>query len=421
MPQLTMEQACHLARRSGFCAETAQVEALLDQSDKPEAVDWLLNQQGSLIELPGWHYLSPRDLRKGLNDGMNDNARRMEMQDQLKKMGGELKAWWLSQMMNNTSPLQERMTLFWANHFTSSLKKVKWAPAMLTQNLMLREHALGSFDTLLRSLLRDPAMLLYLDNANSRKQAPNENLARELMELFTLGEGNYSESDVREMARALTGASVSRQTGEYKFRRWFHDAGEKTLLGETADFAPDDIADVLLRQPSLPYFIAQKVWQFMVGTPLNTDTHESLALSFRQSGFDISSLLRDILLHDAFWQSAGTQIKSPVNLLVGSFKLFDISLPGKKRGIQALMAMQQNLFDPPNVKGWPGGNAWYTGVNLPVRERIAEYIGKRVRSNKAAHLSAAQLLAVPAVGRLPAITDTHYIRAVVNDPAYQVE
>src|SRR5690606_1947830 len=151
------------------------------------------------------------------------------------------------EMVVTPSPLTERMTLFWHNHFTSSLQKVKWAPALLQQNQTLRKHATGSFRELLHAVLHDPSMLVYLDNVQNRKDSPNENLARELLELFTLGEGHYEEDDIKEVARALTGYRIHRPTMAFRFAKRQHDDGVKTILGHTGEYDADDVVDIILK------------------------------------------------------------------------------------------------------------------------------------------------------------------------------
>lgn len=306
MTTLTLEQASHLARRAGFAATSEQVEMLTQAYDQNAAVDLLFEQPSSVLDLPSWYGQAP-------NPRPENEEERLALRRQQRDQGLELKYWWFQQMVANTSSLQEKMTLFWANHFTSSLKKVKIPQLMLNQNLLLRQHAVGSFRELLAGIIKDPAMLIYLDNASSQKASPNENFARELMELFTMGEGNYSETDVKELSRALTGASVSLRTGKYIFKRRWHDSTEKTIFGEIAAFGPDEVADLILRQPSVGPFIAGKLWRFFIDDfPTDTDL-EVLGQRFVDSDFSISSLLKALFERPQFWESVGQKIKSPWN------------------------------------------------------------------------------------------------------------
>ena len=409
MATLTLSQASHLARRTGFAALSNDVESLMAADSLEQAVDWVVFRPASLIPLPEWHDISPF--------GRAENSAQRNQNKQARiEMARGLKYWWFQQMVDNTSPLQEKMTLFWANHFTSSLQKVKWPPALLAQNLMLRKHAVGSFRDLLEGILKDPAMLIYLDNANSKKQAPNENLARELLELFTMGEGNYSEIDIKELARALTGASVNRRTANYQFKRRLHDNGTKSIFGEEQSFTPDDVAELILKQPEVGPFIVEKLWQFFVGEAADKSILSSISQEFVNSDYQLSVAIKSILTSSAFWASAGNQIKSPMELMVGSVQLFNLSPPSQRQVIRASKNMGQDLFNPPNVKGWPGGKAWYSTSNLAFREKVAAYFAR-----KADHiLPLEQILAVPAVALLPDESAPQYLASILSDPAFQV-
>ncbi len=409
MANLTFFQSCHLARRSGFAATPSQVELLMSADSMQNAVTALVGQESQLYMLPEWHNMAPF----GRSQDSDVQQQRTELR---KSMSRELKAWWIQQMSHNSAPLVEKMTLFWANHFTSSLSKVKWPPAMLTQNLLFRQHALGSFRDLLKSVLRDPAMLVYLDNANSNKESPNENLARELLELFTLGEGEYSESDVKEMARALTGASVNRRTGEYQFKQRIHDPGEKTIFGETANFGPEDLADLILRQPSASTFIVQKLWVFFIDNHPQQDTISALAQSFIDSDYDLADLVGRLFMTDEFWASRGEQIKSPAELIVGSRQLFEVPVHREQHLVRLFKELRQDLFEPPNVKGWPDGFGWYSTQTVPVRETLSLLLARRATLGVQAEF----LLATSPVAALPEEDAATYLTAVVFDPAYQV-
>lgn len=409
MSSLTLAQASHLARRGGFSASSQLVTVLQSASSQETAIDTLLALPSSEIDLPEWSEQVPF----GRSD---DEQQRKDNQQTRKRWGRELKYWWFVQMVSNTSPLQEKMTLFWANHFTSSLTKVKWPPALLNQNRLLRQHAIGSFREMLTGILRDPAMLVYLDNANSKKGSPNENLARELLELFTLGEGQYSENDIKELARALTGASVNKRTGNYRFKRRAHDTGDKTIFCQTDAFTPDDVADLILAQPQVAPFITEKLWNFFIGTTPDSALLEEIATAFQLSDFDLSVVLRGLFSTEEFWNSQGTQIKSPMELIVGSTQLFDLPLATQKQFLGVSRAMNQDLFDPPHVKGWAEGFAWYTPATLSTRAKVTQFVAQR--ANTLAEVS--QALATQPVVSLPSSTHSNYLKLLVNDPAYQV-
>ncbi|MGH8034771.1 MAG: DUF1800 domain-containing protein, partial [Lysobacterales bacterium] len=303
---------------------------------------------------------------------------------QQQREGLELKTWWMREMIESPAPLQERMTLFWHNHFATSQQKVNSAQAMWKQHLLLRAEALGNFRSLLHAVAKDPAMLVYLDGANSRKEAPNENFAREVMELFTLGEatqgGNYTEQDIREAARAFTGWSVERDDYSFKFRPFFHDAGAKTVLGRSGNFDGDAVLDILLEQPAAARFIVGKLWKEFV-SPVPDDAQlERIARRFRASGYDIGVALNELLLTDAFWAESnrGSLIKSPVDLVVGTVRQFDFSYTDVMPFALKAAQLGQNLLAPPNVKGWPGQNDWINATTLLERKRFTEQLFRAV-------------------------------------------
>jgi uncharacterized protein (DUF1800 family) len=266
------------------------------------------------------------------------------------------------------------MTLFWHSHFATSQQKVRLAQLMYRQNALLRHEALGNFATLLHGIARDPAMLVYLDNARSHKSAPNENFAREVMELFTMGEGHYSEHDVKEAARAFTGWSLDRETGTFLRRPAWHDTGEKTLLGRTGGFDGAEVLDILLARPETAEFICAKLWKEFVSPTPDAREVKKLAGIFRDARYEMKPLLRAMLLSDAFWapENRGTLVKSPVELVIGTLKLLDVRPMELRPAVIACATLGQNLFAPPNVKGWPGGDAWINSATLLARKQVAE-------------------------------------------------
>ena len=266
------------------------------------------------------------------------------------------------------------MTLFWHNHFVSSQQKVKLAELMYRQNATLRANALGNFGEMLHAIARDPAMVIYLDNAQNRKGSPNENFAREVMELFTLGEGHYSERDIKEAARAFTGWSLDRERGEFVFRRGLHDYGSKTVLGRTGNFDGDDVIDILLAQPSTAEFVTRKLWREFVSPDPDAAEVRRVAARFRDSGYDIKAALYALLSSDAFYarENRGALVKSPIDLVVGTLRQFGMH-PGETIPFAVAAAgMGQNLFAPPNVKGWPGQEAWINTSSLLARKQFLD-------------------------------------------------
>jgi uncharacterized protein (DUF1800 family) len=303
---------------------------------------------------------------------MGEDERRAFVRLQVER-GLELKAWWLTEMLGTPSPLTERMTLFWHNHFTSSLQKVRSPALMLRQNALLRRHALGNFGELLHAVSRDPAMLVYLDSATSRRGQPNENFARELMELFTLGEGKYGEQDIKEAARAFTGWSIDLDNGEYLFRPRIHDDGVKTVLGRTVR-SGDEVLDVLLAHPATAEYIAARLWREFVSPQPDAAEVRRIATVFRSSGYSIQLALQQLLLSEHFWapENRAALIKSPVELIVGTMRQLGVGVSDPLPFSFLLRYLGQDLFAPPNVKGWPGGEAWINSSTLLARKQFVE-------------------------------------------------
>ena len=284
---LSPEEARHLLVRSGFSANPAKIEALRPMS-REAAVERLLRQTSPLAATP-----APAWTQDWTPPRMNElsETERQVLRKQTREKAQELKAWWLEEMITTPTPLTEVMTLFWHNHFTSSLRKVKAPVLLYRQNALLRKEAMGNFGRLLHAIARDPAMLVYLDGARSRKGAPNENFARELFELFTLGEGHYQEADLKETARAFTGWSLNREDGSFTFRRRWHDAGEKAILGKQGEFDGDDVIEILLDHPRTAVFVVDKLWrQFISETPDEAEVAR-LAKLFRSVNYEIKPLL----------------------------------------------------------------------------------------------------------------------------------
>jgi uncharacterized protein (DUF1800 family) len=369
---VTFDEARHLLARTGFGVATpAEISALMPL-DYTAAVDRLLDGMRSepVTSPPPWlgEKPPPPKVRKAFSE-----AERRAFNGMRRERGREMKRWWLGEMLATDSPLSERMVLFWHNHFVSSLKKVKWPNLLYAQTALFRRHAMGNFGGLLRRVARDPAMLLYLDGNTNRKGRPNENFARELLELFTLGEGRgYTEDDIREAARAFTGWTLNGKTGEPVFRRKRHDAGIKTFLGHRGPFIGDDILAIILKHPAVAEHLTEKLWREFVSPTPDPAEVKRLAALFRESDLHVRTVLRAILVSAAFRDPAvrGALIKSPVDLAVGTVRLLDLRpddldwLPWMTR------RLGQDILDPPNVKGWPGGFAWITTASLPARRQF---------------------------------------------------
>ena len=402
-------KAQHLLNRAGFGGTPSQVQALAAMGLEA-AVDHLVDYETIEAEPVNagdfdrniMKPLTPeerRAVRRARETG--DEAalaeyrqQRQERQRADRRQMAKLQTWWLKRMIETPRPLEEKMTLFWHGHFATSYRAIENSYHMFLQNQLYRHHAVGSFRALTHAVIRDPAMLRYLNNDQNRKQHPNENLARELMELFTLGEGHgYTEQDIKEGARALTGFTFYDDdfidTGSRQFRR-LHDQGPKRILGRTGNFDGDDFVEIILAQRACTEFICWKLYRFFVndlsGTP-NEDAQEyivDLAKLFRGKAFQLKPALKAIFLSEHFYDPAkmAQQVKSPIQLIVQAIR----SLHTPPRSLRALLSatdlMGQNIFYPPSVQGWAGGRGWINTSTLFVRQNLMVYLltGQRPRT-----------------------------------------
>ncbi len=323
------------------------------------------------------------------------------------------------------------MALFWHNHFTSSIKKVKAVPLIYAQHSKIQTLAVGNFAELLKAMVNDPAMLIYLDNINNSKAKPNENLARELLELFTLGEGNYTEQDVLSAARALTGLSVERNKYQRIFRHNRHDNSQKVIFEQQLINDSDDLIQAILNNPDTAIHITRSIWMHFISS-VNERQIKRLADDFSRD-WDIKKLLKSILLSPDFWQDGGQMFKSPIELVVGSAKLFQLEGLASKRTVKRLSKMGQNLFDPPNVKGWPRGKNWIDENKLILRSQFTDQLARAVASNMveltAIYCSAEQMVNLTAVAALTLSTSTEgmlsqcpqQLSDLITDPSWQLK
>jgi uncharacterized protein (DUF1800 family) len=286
----------------------------------------------------------------------------------------ELRGWWLQRMARGPRPLQEKMTLFWHGHFATSFEKVRDAYFMWRQNDIFRRLATGNWLLLLLEVGQDPAMLVWLDQAQSRREHPNENFAREVMELFALGEGHYTEHDISEAARALTGWSLERQQQSYVYRPFLHDAGIKTIFGRTGDFDGDDFIGLIVAQPQAAKFITSKIWNYFAGDPPAPELNEALAANLRANGNNFKPFLHALFRSGEFYspEIVRNQVKSPVQWLIGSVRALESDLPPTLVSWGMLRQLGQDLFAPPNVKGWDGGVTWINTNTLLTRYNDAQ-------------------------------------------------
>lgn len=387
------ERAAHLLERAGFgaapddiarfAAMTPQqaVRVLVDYEAIPDEADAF---DESVIWDPGMDPFPPsraeavriaRERGEALGETVLPEGAQRRIQPVVDKFFYGLYAnaletqrlglWWANRMLTTHRPLEEKLTLFWHGHFATGANKVRDYRMMLRQNLMLRERASGNFRDLLVGILKDPAMLVYLDNGENVKAHPNENFGRELLELFTMGVGNYSERDVREAARAFTG--WTNDVLEFRFDAAQHDFEAKTFLGRTGTFDGADIVDLILAQPVTAEFMAGKLYRFFVRDDMEASVRAQLAGTFRDSGYEMKPLLMRIFLSKDFYSTAtvGAQLKSPVQLVTSTYRKLELAeVPTIPDVGRMTASLGQALFNPPNVAGWAGGRSWITPSTL---------------------------------------------------------
>lgn len=388
----TIYEAAHLLNRAGFGGNPPEIKAL-HALGRVRAVESLLQSPVGVDEFPppAWagrendaedarhqaekrfkiqeaaRTMSPRDADQ-LKRQLNGADQRRERERQMEAQG-----WWWQKILHSKSPLREKMTLFWHDHFSTSVQKVKTVKLMVRQNELFRRHAMGNFRSLTHEVAKDPAMMLYLDTQRSGKEKPNENFARELMELFTLGEGHYTEADIHEAARAFTGYRIDRKngTGTQNVRQW--DGGEKTILGKTGAFNGADVINLIFEQPAAAEMLAGKLWVYFADENPPSAAVQSLASTLRASNYEVMALLREIFLSKQFYSSGvmRNQIKSPVQYLAQMLKQLDIREVRPAYLSSAQQQLGQLLFSPPNVAGWDWGKAWINTNTLLTRYNIA--------------------------------------------------
>jgi hypothetical protein len=356
--------ATHLYRRAAFGYSRADLREA--QRRGPQGtLELLLRGKGNLDEV---------------GETLRDIGRVAAERDDT---GEQIRSWWLYCMLNSGHPLREKMTLFWHNHFATSIAKVQNPALMYRQNCLLRTHALGKFGPFLQAISRDGAMLVWLDSNSNVKGKPNENYARELMELFSLGVGNYTEQDIRAAARAFTGWHTD-GVG-FKFIARLHDEGTKTVLGQTGPWDGSDVVRIVLEQPAAARFLVRKLYHFFISENAQPpDTLlEPLCGAFRKSDYDIAALVKTMLSSRLFYSDHAfrQRVKSPVEYVLGAvqavYRKYRESEPDYRPLPQQVLvrwldSMGQQLFAPPNVKGWRGGRSWLNTSTVLERYNFAE-------------------------------------------------
>lgn len=370
--------------RAGFGPAVEQLDVL----DKTSTEKLYKALQKSSSKRPEFIEAADNYLQ-GLMMGIQDAGRlqkqeltpeqRKELQKKSREGIRNLNVYWINEMVNSDAQLREKMAFFWHGHFACRNLNVFFQQELLD---VIRQNALGNFRDLLHEVSKTAAMLNFLNNNQNRKDHPNENFAREVMELFTMGRGNYTEHDVKEAARAFTGWGANVK-GEFVFRKFQHDDGSKTVLGKAGNFDGDDVLEILLQQKQTAKYIAQKVYRFFVNDTVEAQQVDWLADRFYRNDYDISKLMLDIFTSDWFYEekNIGSRIKSPIELLVGIQRM----LPMKLENEEALLLLQrvlgQILFYPPNVAGWPGGKSWIDSSTLMMRMRIPQMINDKDEFN----------------------------------------
>lgn len=357
-----LHHAALLARRTMFGATRAELEHMVSQG-----------LEETLEQLLGYS-LEPHP------ENLFQPTPEMKDSEQIKLSQRR----WLFEMTHGTEPFRERLALFWSNHFVIGVDKVRKA-RMLSQYLeTLYKNGLGSFEDLTLETSKTPAMLRYLDNVQNKKKNPNENFARELLELFTLGIGNYSEDDVMAAARAFTGWTFDKENEPYTFvfNENQHDTNDKTFLGETRNFTGEDIIERCAQHEATAYFVSQKIWRGFVSSTVDKASVEALAQTFSETKGDLKAVFRELFSSHVFFESSGQLIKSPIDYVVGTLRSFGVAPQEQetyKKLQQTLAGLGQAPLAPPHVAGWAGGRSWISDSTLLSRINLARNIARKDR------------------------------------------
>ncbi len=392
------DEARHLLWRAGFGGTSGQVRTLVEwgversvrhlvrfEGAPPGASDDKRFRGDIMQPLTDEERLAYREALRTQNERLIERfrERRQAQQRADRRQVAEMQRWWLERMIETPRPFEEKMTLFWHSHFATSYRTIENSYHLLMQNRLFRAHAAGNFGELLFRIIRDPAMLAYLDNDKSRVGAPNENYARELMELFSLGEGGYSERDIKEGARALTGYGF--EGNEFAFRERLHDRDSKTILGKTGNLDGDGFVRAILESRRCSEFIAMKLYEFFVaplpaaGDPdrrAMTGTVEAMAKLLRAERYDLAPALEALFVSEHFYAERFRveRIKSPAELVVGTVRSLRTPVRSLRMLNDAMGLMGQSLFFPPNVAGWAEGRSWINTSTLFVRQNVANFL-----------------------------------------------
>lgn len=353
----------HLYWRLGFGISPNQLKQVSKKSKK-EIVNQIFDASKNMIPLE----VDTSEIKTILNSGVKMSpVDRKKVQDLSRKKTIDLNIAWIDRLAQNNTLLREKMTLFWANVFVCEDNNVVYTQKF---NNTLRQNALGHFGDFAKAISKEAAMTKYLNTKQNRKQKPNENFARELMELFTLGEGHYTEIDIHESAKAFTGYSHNLK-GEFVFRKRQHDENQKTFFEKTGHFSGDDIIDIILEQKQCARFICEKVYRYFVNDTLNKDHIDSMVNEFYDD-YNIEKLMRHVFMSDWFYsgKNIGSKIKSPIEFLVGMKMIVPVEFENKKQLLFLQKQLGQILLNPPNVAGWKGGKNWIDSNTIVLRLKL---------------------------------------------------
>ncbi|MBT5136592.1 MAG: DUF1800 domain-containing protein [Phycisphaerae bacterium] len=393
-------KAQHLLQRAGFGGTTKQAVAL-SKLGLEKAVEYIVEYNNITDPEPVLLDAYDKDIIRPLTaaerkvalkarqdkdedtvDKLRKERQRRQRED--RKQISEMELWWLQRMVSTPRPLEEKLTLFWHGHFATGYRTIEDSYQMYLQNNFFRKNAMGNFkEDLVRGIIHDPAMIKYLNNHQNRKQAPNENLARELMELFTLGEGEgYDEDDIKEGARCLTGYTV--EDHDFTFNSRNHDTGQKRIFGRSGYYDGDDFVDLIFTRPNVAKFIVNKLYRYFVNDLPHGKTADSKKFTIsisnllKRKNWELKPILKTIFLSEHFYDDSNMQaiIKSPVQLIVQATR--SLNPPQRRKMVQTLAVsadlMGQRLFAPPSVKGWDGGRMWINTSTMFMRQNTLLYL-----------------------------------------------
>ncbi|MEL6988785.1 MAG: DUF1800 domain-containing protein, partial [Bacteroidota bacterium] len=398
----------HLYARAGFGITPKELQKLTKKSI-PELVNKLvINQEGDIANLIDFGQVLAGKRRSEMTDAERKEFRRKNL------MGLQnIRKEWIEKMAFSPYPFAQKMTLFWHGHFACHTIFSGLAQRYVSA---IHKNCIGNFKTLVLAISKSPAMIQYLNNQQNKKNSPNENFARELLELFTIGRGHYTEEDIKEAARAFTGWS-SNLKGEYVFRPFIHDYGKKTFMGKTGKFGGEDIVNIILNQKQTAYFISEKVFKFFVHDQVNRSQVEELADVFYQNKFDIKKLMKHLLNADWFYDPAyvGNQIKSPIVLIATMMKQLNLRFNDPKSVDYIQRSLGQILIKPPNVAGWPGGRAWIDNATLMLRLNLAHFLFNQSEIDLNVKTAAEALTNREKISKLKASINLGQIKKLMKD------